>query len=530
MSSDRPVIVGAGLAGLLTALRLAPAPCLVLSAGPLGAGSSTGLAQGGIAAAVAPGDSAALHALDTLAAGAGLGERKAIERVTGGAAEALAYLVDLGAELDRDDDGALLLGLEGAHSRHRIAHAGGDATGRELLRAATAAVRRTPSVMVLEHARAVRVVVEDGAVRRLEVVLQGDQPAFLPTDRVVLATGGIGGLFAHSTNPSSSRGQGLALAARAGAVLRDLEMVQFHPTALDVGLRPMPLVSEALRGAGARLVDASGRDLPGDPLASRDVVARRVWTHLADGGRAFLDARDVPDVAEHFPTVTAACRTAGIDPARDLLPVRPAAHYQMGGVAVDEHGRSTVPGLWAVGEVASTGLHGANRLASNSLLEAAVCSRWVAEDVDRGRPGRNDQRDHGGALLHPDRDGRSRGGERRSSSLPRPVPHPARSGPAQDTPDALDLAEVRGLVSSAVGVVRDGPTLTAARDRLRAAHLADPDDDDTLVALLLVTGALRREESRGAHHRTDHPSPAPAAHQDLTLADAYDHALEWSTA
>ncbi|MGC5615884.1 L-aspartate oxidase [Georgenia sp. Z1491] len=502
MSADRPVIVGAGLAGLLTALRLAPTPCLVLSAGTLGADSSTALAQGGIAAAVVPGDSAALHALDTLAAGAGLGQRGAIDRVTNGAAEALAYLVELGAELDRDDDGALVLGLEGAHSRHRIAHAGGDATGRELLRAATAAVRRTPSVTVLEHARAVRVVVEDGTVRRLEVVLQGDQPAFLPTDRVVLATGGIGGLFAHSTNPSSSRGQGLALAARAGAVLRDLEMVQFHPTALDVGLRPMPLVSEALRGAGARLVDASGRDLPGDPLASRDVVARRVWTHLADGGRTFLDARDLQDVADHFPTVTAACRAAGIDPARDLLPVRPAAHYQMGGVVVDEHGRSTVPGLWAVGEVASTGLHGANRLASNSLLEAAVCSRWVAEDVAGGAP----------------------------PTLAHTTPHLGHRGPAQQHPEALDLARVRDLVSSAVGVVRYGPTLTAAQDRLRAAHLTDPDDDDTLVALLLVTGALRREESRGAHHRTDHPSPAPAAHQDLTLADAYHHALERSSA
>ncbi len=501
----RPVIVGAGLAGLLTALHLAPVPCVVLTAGSAGRDSSTGLAQGGIAAALAPGDSPALHALDTLAAGAGLTDPAVAERVTAAAAEAVDHLAGLGARFDRAPDDTLALGLEGAHRRHRIVHAGGDATGREVLRALVAAARRTPSVTVLEYTRALRVVEEDGAVLGIVVSHRGGPPTVLHTGQVVLATGGVGGLYEHSTNPTSSRGQGLALAARAGAVLRDVEMVQFHPTALDAGRAPMPLVSEAVRGAGARLVDEAGRDLDGDPLAARDVVARAVAEHLGSDGRVYLDTPAVPDFAARFPTVTTACRTAGIDPARARVPVRPAAHYHMGGVAVDGSGRTDVRGLWAVGEVASTGLHGANRLASNSLLEAAVGARWVAQDL----AGRD----------HP-------------AGPPvrwRPADRPARAmGLGVTHERAMDLGELRALVSGAVGLLRDGATLAAAVDRLEAAHHSSPEDDDVLVALLLATGALRREESRGAHQRSDFPGATTPTHHPITLADLGRPALERS--
>ena len=525
----RPVIVGSGLAGLLTALQLAPAPCVVLTTGPLGSDSSTGLAQGGIAAALAPGDSPALHALDTLAAGAGLTDPAVAERITAAAAEAVGHLAGLGTRFDRDPDGTLMLGLEGAHRRHRIVHAGGDATGREVLRALVTATRRTPSVTVLEHTRALRILAEDGAVLGIVVSHRGGPPTVLHTGQVVLATGGVGGLYEHSTNPAASRGQGLALAARAGATLRDVELVQFHPTALDTGIAPMPLVSEAVRGAGARLVDERGHDLAGDPLAARDVVARAVAEQLRDGGRVYLDTREVPDFAGRFPTVTAACRATGIDPARDLVPVRPAAHYHMGGVAVDRHGRTDVSGLWAVGEVASTGLHGANRLASNSLLEAAVSARWVAQDLAGHRPLRRTSARLPSPAWHP------------SPAHPSPAWHssPARHatsdlasgpGPTIDNPAsrAMDLGELRSVVSGAVGLLRDGATLAAAVDRLHAAHRAAPEDDDALVALLLATAALRREESRGAHQRTDFPYPAAPAHHTITLADVARPALERS--
>ncbi|KAE8765606.1 L-aspartate oxidase [Georgenia thermotolerans] len=489
---DRPVIVGAGLAGLLTAVHLAPLPCVVLTTGRLAEHTSTDLAQGGIAAALHPGDSPLLHALDTLHAGAGLSDPGTAERITAAAPAAVEHLAALGARFDRTPDGAFTLGLEAAHSRHRVAHAGGDATGHEVLRAAIAAVRATPSITVLQHARAVRVVTgDDGRVAGV-VVAAGGAPELIRTDRVVLATGGAGGLFRHTTNPTGSRGQGLALAARAGAELRDLEMVQFHPTALDVGLDPMPLVTEALRGAGARLVDAAGDRLLEDDLAPRDVVARAVFAELERGGRVFLDAREALGAAARFPTVAAACRAAGIDPRRAPMPVRPAAHYLMGGVSVDGRGRTTVAGLWAVGEVASTGLHGANRLASNSLLEAAVCARWVAQDV-AGQEGR------------------------RGPRLGSPAPQP---GPAAEP--AGGAAELRTLMSECVGVLRDGATLTHAVDRLGAtvdrAGL-DATDDATLAALLLATSALRREESRGAHTRTDFPGAAEPRHLTLTLED-----------
>ncbi|NLG23388.1 MAG: L-aspartate oxidase [Actinomycetales bacterium] len=502
-----PVIVGAGLAGLVTALRCAELglPVTVLSAGPIGVGAASAWAQGGIAAAVGPDDDPALHAADTLAAGAGLCDPQVVRLVTEAAPGVIDYLTGLGARFDRAADGTLRLGLEGAHSRHRIVHAHGDGTGAEVMRAVVAAVRATSAITVVERARAVRLHVRGGRVAGVLAEVAGGRVTF-PSDAVVLATGGAGGLWRHTTNPTGSRGQGLALAARAGAVLRDLEMVQFHPTALDVGLDPMPLVSEAVRGAGALLVDADERALTDDPLAARDVVSR-VVCEASRHGQAYLDARAAigASFGARFPAVAAACLRAGIDPATQLVPVRPAAHYHCGGVVVDDRGRASVPGLWAVGEVASTGLHGANRLASNSLLEAVVYGGLVAEDLTRG-------------LTASDA----------SASPARPTDtHPATAREGHVARGAHvagpDLPELRTLMSDVVGLVRSGGELEGLAGVLRDVVGQDPDaaDDATLVALLVTQSALQRRESRGGHVRTDHPAPDPAPrHTTISLSTA----------
>lgn len=484
----QPVVVGAGLAGLTTALALAPRPCLVLSPGPLGEGAASGWAQGGIAAALGADDSPELHAADTVAAGGGLCDPETVRSITAAGPDAVAWLAGLGARFDADADGGYVLGLEGAHSRHRIVHAGGDGSGAEVLRAVVAAVRATPSVTVLDGVHARRVVTTEGVVTGLVVQDSTGQTRLLATSQVVLATGGSGGLWRHTTNPLGAQGQGLALAARCGALLRDLEMMQFHPTALDVGRDPMPLVSEAVRGEGATLVDAGGRPLV-DPLAARDVVARAVWQHATTGEQAYLDARTAlgDRFGAHFPSVAHACAEAGIDPGRDLVPIRPAAHYHCGGVAVDLRGRTDVPGLWACGEVASTGLHGANRLASNSLLEAVVCGRRVAQDL--------------------------------SCDLTTAVPLP---GPSEAPPEVGDaLAGVRHTLGDVAGVLRDGVALARATADLQeqvADVGLDGVDDARLVALLVCASALSRRESRGGHRRRDHPWTAqPALHTTLRV-------------
>src|SRR5271157_5463197 len=290
----RVAIVGAGVAGLTTALELAPRPVVVLSKGPLGAEGSTLWAQGGLAAAMGANDSPAMHAADTLAAGDGFSDAAIVDQFTRSAPAAIERLARLGVRFDRTSDGGFALGLEAAHCRRRIVHAGGDGTGRELMRALVAAARATPSIDILEGFEARRLVVGDNAVSGLLAVGPAG-PALFATNKVVIATGGIGGLYEESTNPRSSFGQGVALAAQAGAVLADMHFVQFHPTALDVATRPAPLVSEAVRGEGATLIDEAGERFmagtPGAELAPRDVVARAIWRKRARGGRVFLDAR-----------------------------------------------------------------------------------------------------------------------------------------------------------------------------------------------------------------------------------------------
>ncbi|CCD94389.1 L-aspartate oxidase (Quinolinate synthetase B) [Bradyrhizobium sp. ORS 375] len=489
--TGRPVIIGGGAAGLMTALALAPEPVVLLSKSPLGAEASSMWAQGGLAAAVGDDDDPALHLADTIVAGAGLCDEVAARRIIEAAPAAVERLAQLGVAFDRNADGSWRLGLEAAHSRNRIVHATGDGTGREIMRALIAAVRQCPSVTLLEGVEARRLIVEDNAVQGV-LAVRGEEPLVLATTRVVIATGGIGGLFHDSTNPTGCFGQGLALAARAGAVLSDLEFVQFHPTAFDGPSRPLPLLTEAIRGDGAVLIDETGlrfmADEPGAELAPRDVVARAVWRHRAQGHRTFLDARERPGdlFAARYPVISAFCRMAGLDPAVDPIPVRPAVHYHMGGIAVDVTGRSSVAGLWACGEASRTGLHGANRLASNSLMEAIVCAQWVAESV---------------------------------TGMSQAAAKPCELGAV---PPASDPTSMRRLLSDALGVLRDRDRMTAAiRSLLPLAMGAGPAADPALVGLMMSVAARAREESRGGHCRTDCPDTLPVAQPSrFTLSSA----------
>jgi len=489
--SNRPIVIGAGLAGLTTALSLAPMPVLVLSAGPLGEQCSSAWAQGGVAAAMGADDHASVHAEDTIRAGAGLCDRAIVRLVTEGGAKAIGTLLGHGVPFDRTAGGHLQLGLEGAHSRRRIVHAGGDGAGRAIMQAIVAAVRATPSITVLENAIATRLLTTNDGVGGV-AFRHNARAEEMATDRVILATGGAGALWRHTTNPLGSWGHGLALAARAGAELIDLEFMQFHPTAIDIGRDPMPLASEALRGEGASLIDEIGeRFMVGferGELEPRDIVARAIWQHMAKGHSVFLDARHClgSHFAKEFPAINEVCLSAGIDPATKPIPVRPAAHYHMGGITVNATGRSSMNGVWACGEVAATGLHGANRLASNSLLEAAFFGERVAEDV----------KNFASAPIHLENT------DRRTS----------------DDANKNDSPNVREVMSSCVGVLRDAVGLEKAIDALAplAAH-----DDRALVALMITTAAYRREESRGGHARTDYPSMSEGGtnRYPLTLKD-----------
>ncbi|ACL55215.1 L-aspartate oxidase [Methylobacterium nodulans] len=486
MSADRTLVVGAGVAGLATALRLAPLPVTLLTGAPLGEGTATAWAQGGIAAAIGPDDDPALHAADTRAAGAGLTDPDVAQRVAEAGPGLVAWLSALGLAFDRGPDGALALGLEAAHGRRRIVKAGGDATGRAVLQTLARASAASPSISVVVGQATALAQDANGRVAGLRACVNGAS-VDLPGRAVVLATGGLGGLYRATTNPAGALGSGLALAARAGAVLRDVEFVQFHPTAIATGdAGPLPLATEALRGEGAILVNAAGErvmaGIAGAELAPRDVVARAIFSRTSRGEAVFLDARRL-DVARRFPTVAALCRKAGIDPAATPIPVSPAAHYHMGGIRVDGSGRTSLPGLWACGEVASTGLHGANRLASNSLLEAMAFAAFIAADI-RGLS--------------------SSAG--RAAAEDAPVPRPAA------------LPEIRRIMEAEVGLVRNEAGLARAVARLGA--LAEAGSPEAAIGLLVAASALSRRESRGAHWREDHPGQQEPRHAEITLAQA----------
>lgn len=471
--ADPVLIVGAGLAGLFLALKLAPRRAIVLSQAPLGQASSSAWAQGGLAAALAPGDNPALHARDTVAAGAGLVDPLIARLIAEEGPARVMDLIALGVPFDRSPDGALAQSLEAAHSRPRVVRVSGDLAGKAIMDALMSAARAAPHIEIVENARAVALLRDEcGAVCGVLCVnAQGETR--LKACEIVLATGGIGGLFAITTNPPEAMGQGMAMAARAGALIADPEFVQFHPTAIDIGRDPAPLATEALRGEGARIVNASGEAFVSD-LAARDVVARAIHAERAAGRGAFLDARAAigAHFLQRFPTVFAACMSGGLDPRRTPIPIAPAAHYHMGGIAADLWGRTTLERLTAVGECASTGAHGANRLASNSLLEAVVFAHRIAE--------------------------RLRGSD--APATRRGVP--MRAPPALPAPARIEL---RGLMQTHAGVVRDATGLTHALDRVDALCDAHGPAGALLAARLILKAALVRKESRGSHYRSDYP-------------------------
>lgn len=506
------VIIGAGLAGLFTALKLAPLPVTVIAAAPLGEGASSMWAQGGIAAAVGEGDSTAKHAADTIEAGAGIVDPDVARLVAEEGPDRIRDLLGYGVPFDRDLEGHYVLSKEAAHSEKRVVRVSGDKAGAAIMQALIAAVRATPSIRVLEGYEADDLIVADGRVEGVRLIrptaLGNGRYAFVPASAVVLATGGVGALFALTTNPSYAKGEALAMAARAGAVIADPEFVQFHPTAIDAGIDPAPLATEALRGEGATLINSDGVRFmlaidPRGELAPRDVVARGVYNELDAGRRVYLDCRTA--IGAHFekeyPTVWGHCQRVGIDPSKDLIPVAPAEHYHMGGIATDAHGRTSLTGLWAVGEVASTGLHGANRLASNSLLEAVVFGARVANDIRQ--------------LLPHDRIGHF--------VVPHRIPG---SGRAADTASRKEAMQaLRDIMTTHVGVQRSGRGLKKALAELKALEARNANDrvlsNMLLAARMITAAALLRKESRGGHYRVDYPqtNPALAQRSFITLAD-----------
>lgn len=525
-TTPRPIIIGSGIAGLWTAWRLAAEgrPSLVLTKGKL-ADSASAWAQGGIAVALGPGDSPSQHAADTLAAGDGMNDPEAVKVLTNEGPDRIRELLAMGAVFDRGPDGALRLGLEAAHTRPRIIHAGGDQTGAALVAFLTEKVRRHPLIEILRYTE-VAALSHDGHRVTGVLAIRGRDVVELEAPHVVLATGGVGQLYAVTTNPLVATGAGWALAWRAGAELRDIEFLQFHPTALKLpGVNPAPLITEAVRGAGGILVDRDGRRFafdadPRGELAPRDVVARAVATADATGG-AWLDAREIGDFPVRFPGVTRILSDHGLDPARDLIPVAPALHYAMGGVRTDLDGRTGREGLWAVGEVASTGVHGANRLASNSLLEGLVFADRVARAlVASGSGAGSGWPEAARARPVPARRSESFTARwRQTPPMQYPVPAfpPAgRSDPgrrsADDAAQGL-LIRMREIMTTEVALVRTEVGLRRARRALADLARQIPPEawrstNQLLVARLITHAALRRRESRGGHRRLDYPPVA----------------------
>ena len=520
------LVLGAGVAGLSVALAAARHGLSVtlLTKAPLGA-SATRYAQGGVAAALSPPDSPELHFSDTLSAGGGLCVAEAVRVLVAEGPGRVRELIALGASFDPAGEGAdfpLALAREGGHSLARVVHAGGDATGHEVERALVAATVGHPLVTVQEDWLALSLHVEGGRVTGVVgIPHNAAQPGLIKARHVVLACGGAGQLYSVTTNPALSTGDGVAMALAAGAAVADLEFMQFHPTALHHPVMPRPLLSEALRGEGALLRDDQGvafmaGEHPLADLAPRDVVSRAIARRLVDRGvdHLWLDATSIEEFPKRFPTIWAHCRDAGLDPTREWLPVAPAAHYHCGGVVTDIDGATSLPGLWACGEVACTGIHGANRLASNSLLEGLVFGYRAAAAIAAGRIGPEPT----GAMRGVPLDGTARS-----------VRSNWRSSPGDGRGEERRLA-VAGLrdrlqrdMTTFAGVLRDGAGLDQAvlavvgvDAALAAAGPVEGRDVAELRNLLavgrvVVSAALERRESRGCHHRLDYPEP----HQPL---------------
>ncbi len=486
------LIIGGGLAGLFCALKLAPKAVTVITAAPIGRGASSAWAQAGIAAAVGPGDTIEKHVADTITAGDGIVDEAVARMMASQASDRIHDLLAYGVPFDRDLEGHLQVSREAAHSESRIVRVRGDMAGRAIMQALVETVKKTPSIRVLGGYVVERLLVEDGRVVGLQALGNGEGEENILTLRgsqVVIAAGGIGHLYEVTTNPAEARGGGIGMAARAGARMADLEFVQFHPTAINVGKDPAPLATEALRGHGATLLNKDGERFmlpihPDAELAPRDVVARGIFAEVQAGRGAFLDCTKAvgKTFAEEFPTVYGYCQEAGIDPVTQPIPVIPAAHYFMGGIWTDLDGRTSLPGLWACGEVTSTGAHGANRLASNSLLEAIVFSARIADAL-------------GGEDLWEAPADWSEGSMESGRQKPRP--------------DSDQMKLLRHTMSSDLGVLRNEAGMREAlRAILRLEREADTERFLNVLAAakLIAVCALNRTESRGGHFRTDFPA------------------------
>lgn len=509
------VVIGSGIAGLEAALQAAEHADVVLVTKDRAEQSATAWAQGGIAAALGPDDSPQRHALDTLEVACGLGHADVVRPCAEEAPQLIADLQRSGANFDHAADG-LSAGREGGHTVPRIIHAR-DATGHEILRVLLAKAQAHPRIRLFEQCFAIDLLTHEGQVVGVVTYHPKYRHQMFWATTTILATGGCGRIFRETSNPPVATGDGLAMAFRAGAGLRDMEMIQFHPTTLYVAGAARELITEAVRGEGAYLVTRDGRRFMADydargELASRDIVSRAIATEMRRGHAAcvYLDVRHFPPghFAQRFPNLTRLCRDFDIDPERDLIPVRPSAHYAVGGVVVDDQGRTSLPGLLACGEVTSSGLHGANRLASNSLLEGLVFGRRVGRlAAERARANRH-------------------------LNSPLPISHllPRSSRTELDLVDVLN--SLTSLMSRNVGVERSGDRLQETLEIITfwARYVMDKLFDEPLawetqnmltVALAVATGAATRCESRGVHYRTDFPHTDPQwqCHIDLVRAD-----------
>ena len=479
------VIVGAGLAGLFTAIKLAPLNVVIVASKKLGSGTSSQWAQAGIAAAMGKSDSILSHLKDTIDVGGGIVDEKIAELVITNGPSRVNDLIALGVPFDKDTNNELILRKEAAHQHNRIVSVRGDMTGKKIMETLTQIVKKSDHIRVIEGYNATELHQIDGKIQGIGIQKE-NKVELINSNCVVLATGGIGQLYKITTNSKEALGDGVGMAARAGAVLSDMEFVQFHPTAFDIGIDPAPLATEALRGEGALIVNTKDERFiynshKDGELAPRDIVARSIFQEQQKGQKVFLDCRgDLGNrMINDFPTVYQLCRNSGINPSEDKIPISPAAHYHMGGILTDENGKTNIEGLYACGENACSGVHGANRLASNSLLEAIVfgdiISKDIKENMNKSIPNKEVRIDI-----------------TKSKSL-----------------SILKLQELRSIMTEFVGVERDQEGLEKAYNKVKDIYTEYTKNgflnNSLITSLLIIQSALARKEHRGSHYRKDFP-------------------------